>query len=96
SLHETPQGWTWKFDPGLFAHTMVSMRDQLLAAGCRIALFRGEESAIVPADTAEYMSELLGHRAPVVSIPGARHHLFLDQPLAFVAALRTLLIGWGH
>jgi len=96
SLHETAEGWTWKFDPELFKHTMVSMRDQLLAARCRIALFRGEDSVVVPADTAEYMSELLEHNAPVVSIPGARHHLILDQPLAFVAALRTLLLDWEH
>ena len=72
------------------------MREQLLAARCRLALFRGEESAVVAPDTAAYMSELLGPGAPVVSIPGARHHLLLDQPLAFVAALRTLLLDWGH
>jgi len=96
SLHETDEGWTWKFDPSLFAHTMVSMRDQLLAARCRLALFRGEDSVVVPADTAAYMLELLEHNAPVVSIPGARHHLTLDQPLAFVAALRTLLLDWQH
>jgi len=96
SLHDTPEGWTWKFDPALFKHTMVSMRDQLLAAGCRLALFRGEDSVVVPSDTFEYMSELLEHNAPVVSIPGAMHHLILDQPLAFVAALRTLLLDWEH
>jgi pimeloyl-ACP methyl ester carboxylesterase len=96
SLHETPEGWTWKFDPALFTHTMVSMRGQLLAARCRMALFRGEDSVVVPADTFEYMRELLDDTAPVVSIPGARHHLFLDQPLAFVAALRTLLLDWDH
>ena len=96
SLHQTPEGWTWKFDPELFKHTMVSMQDQLLAAKCRLALFRGEDSVVVPSDTVEYMSELLEHNAPVVSIPGAMHHLILDQPLAFVAALRTLLLDWGY
>ncbi len=96
SLHQTPEGWTWKFDPALFRHTMVSMRDQLLAARCRLALFRGEDSVVVPSDTFQYMSELLEHNAPVVSIPGAMHHLILDQPLAFVAALRTLLLDWEH
>jgi pimeloyl-ACP methyl ester carboxylesterase len=96
SLHETPAGWTWKFDPSLFAHTMVSMREQLMSIGCRIALFRGEDSVVVPADTAAYMSELLGHKAPVISIPESHHHLTLDQPLAFVAALRTLLLDWEH
>jgi pimeloyl-ACP methyl ester carboxylesterase len=96
SITETPEGWTWKFDPALFRHTIVSLRDQLLGVTCRIALFRGEHSVVVPADTAAYMSELLGHRAPVISIPNAHHHLVLDQPLAFVAALRTLLLDWGH
>jgi hypothetical protein len=30
----------------------------------------------------------------VSAIPEAYHHLFLDQPLAFVAALRMLLADW--
>jgi pimeloyl-ACP methyl ester carboxylesterase len=96
SLRETPNGWTWKFDPHLFGHTMVSMRDQLAGIRCRFALFRGEHSTVVPADTAEYMYELLGRSAPVISIPEAHHHLILDQPLAFIAALRTLLADWRH
>jgi len=40
------------------------------------------------------MSSLMGPRAPVVEVPEARHHVMLDQPLAFVAALRTLLDSW--
>jgi len=96
SLRETARGWTWKFDPHLFTHTMIPMRDQLAGVRCRFALLRGEHSTVVPADTAEYMYELLGRSAPVISIPEARHHLLLDQPLAFVAALRTLLADWEH
>ena len=96
SLLETAHGWTWKFDPHLFSHTMISMREQLAGITCRFALIRGERSVVVPADTAEYMYELLGRSAPFVSIPEAHHHVTLDQPLAFVAALRTLLIDWEH
>ena len=96
SLREGPDGWTWKFDPNLFTHTMVPMREQLAAVKCRVALFRGEYSVVVLPDTAEYMYELLGGSAPVISIPEAHHHLTLDQPLAFVAALRTLLADWEH
>ena len=33
-------------------------------------------------------------RAPMIAVPEAHHHLFLDQPLAFVVALRALLAGW--
>jgi pimeloyl-ACP methyl ester carboxylesterase len=39
---------------------------------------------------------LLRRNAPVVEIPAAHHHLILDQPLAFVAALRALLADWEH
>jgi pimeloyl-ACP methyl ester carboxylesterase len=96
SLHQTQDGWTWKFDPHLFAHTLVALREQLASVQCRVDLLRGEHSVVVPPDTADYMYELLGRAAPVVSIPEAHHHLILDQPLAFVASLRTLLADWNH
>jgi len=96
SLHETEGGWTWKFDPALFRGTLIPLRDQLASVRCRVALFTGDKSVVVPPDTAQYMYELMGRVAPVVSIPQAHHHLTLDQPLAFVAALRTLLADWDH
>jgi pimeloyl-ACP methyl ester carboxylesterase len=42
------------------------------------------------------MYELLDRNAPVVEIPQAHHHLLLDQPLAFVSALRAILADWEH
>ena len=96
SLRETDAGWTWKFDPKLFEHTLIHLRDQLASVKCRVALFRGQYSVTVPEDTAAYMYELMDRNAPVVTIPEAHHHLTLDQPLAFVAALRTLLADWDH
>ena len=38
----------------------------------------------------------MGPRAPVVEVPEARHHVMLDQPVAFVAALRMLLDSWAR
>jgi pimeloyl-ACP methyl ester carboxylesterase len=96
SLRQTDEGWTWKFDPTLFGHTLVNMSDQLQAVRCRVALLRGEQSVVVPDDTAAYMYELMGRVSPVISIPEAHHHLLLDQPLSFVAALRALLADWEH
>ena len=64
------------------------------AVGCRAALIFGEKSALVSRETASYMSSLMGPRAPVVEVPEARHHVMLDQPLGFVAALRMLLDSW--
>ena len=96
SLKQTPDGWTWKFDPNVFAFPRGTLADRLASVQTRVALFRGEYSVIVPPDIAEYMYELMHRNAPVVSIPEAYHHLILDQPLAFVAALRTLLADWAH
>ncbi|MBX9605811.1 MAG: alpha/beta hydrolase [Gammaproteobacteria bacterium] len=96
SLREEAAGWTWKFD----VNTMTPRRwgepfhEHLQNLGCRAALIFGQHSALVSRDTADYMSELLGPRAPIIEIPEARHHLLLDQPLAFVAALRTLFASW--
>ncbi len=96
SLRRTAAGWTWKFDPRLFEHTLVPMNEQLRSVRCRVSLLRGEDSVVVPADTAAYMDDLLEHTAPVISIPEAHHHVMLDQPIAFVAALRALLADWEH
>lgn len=96
SLHETAAGWTWKFDATLFRHALVPLRDQLASVKCRVAMFRGEHSVTVPPDIAAYMYELMDRNAPVITIPEAHHHLIIDQPLAFVAALRTLLADWEH
>ena len=88
---------TWKFDPRVFVRSSNdSIRDYLVSVRCRIALMRGELSLVVPPETGEYMYELLDRNAPMVDIPQAHHHLILDQPLAFIAALRALLSDWEH
>ncbi|HKP60115.1 MAG TPA: alpha/beta hydrolase [Polyangiales bacterium] len=98
SLRELPDGGvTWKFDPTVFVRMSNDlMSDYLASVRCRIALMRGEHSRVVPPETGEYMFELLDRNAPLVEIPEAHHHLLLDQPLAFIAALRALLSDWEH
>ncbi len=97
SLHQVAGGWTWKFDPRVFVKfSMKTMNDYLADARCRVAVFRAEFSDLVPPETGEYMYELLDRNAPIVEIPQAHHHLILDQPLAFIAALRALLADWEH
>ena len=95
---EGGEGWTWKFDPTIWNRFDPGRNysDMLKAAACRIAIFRGEDSALMPDDVGVYMRGLLGDQAPFISIPHAHHHVMLDQPLAFVAALRTLLGEWEH
>jgi pimeloyl-ACP methyl ester carboxylesterase len=97
SLKEVEGGFTWKFDPRIWQRFSIGdTSDRLKATKCRIAIFRGERSVLMPPEIGEYMFNLLGRNAPVVEIPQARHHVMLDQPLALVAALRALLADWEH
>jgi pimeloyl-ACP methyl ester carboxylesterase len=92
------EGWGWKFDPGIWQRFSVSKSDAdlLRSIRCRVALMRGDRSALFEDDARDYMCSLLGYQVPFVVIPEARHHIMLDQPLAFIAALRTLLQEWRH
>jgi pimeloyl-ACP methyl ester carboxylesterase len=97
SLKETPEGWTWKFDPLIWQRFDIGDRAQRLKEiSCRLAIMRGERSLIFPKEIGDYMFELLGKNVPVIEIPEAQHHIMLDQPLAFIAALRALLGDWNH
>lgn len=90
-------GFTWKFDPAIWRHFSIGDTETLLKeTRCRIAVFRGEHSVLMPPQVGTYVFNLLGRAAPVIEIPEAQHHIMLDQPLAFVAALRALLADWEH
>ncbi|HEY5338565.1 MAG TPA: alpha/beta hydrolase [Rhizomicrobium sp.] len=97
SLKTVPGGFTWKFDPRIWQDfTIGDTAARLKETKCRIAIFRGENSVLMPPEIGEYMFNLLGRAAPMVTIPEARHHVMLDQPLALVAALNALLADWDH
>ncbi len=89
SLKALDGGYTWKFDPAIWQRFSIGDTAQRLKeTRCRIAIFRGENSILLPPQIGEYMFNLLGRSAPMVEIPDSQHHVMLDQPLALVAALR--------
>lgn len=90
--------WVRSFDPDLrMKIAQGDYQPNLEAVGCPIAFVRGDRSVVVPDAIDHYIGTLLPD-APRIDIPDAAHHLMLDQPLAFVAALRGLLAvapaGW--
>lgn len=98
SLKEVDGGWTWKFDDTMFNKFDfgTNMHEDLANLKCRVGVIYGEESYLFSQDIADFMFKVLDESVPFVAIPEAQHHLFLDQPLAFVSALRTLLAEWRH
>jgi pimeloyl-ACP methyl ester carboxylesterase len=91
SLRPVEGGWTWKFDPDFFG-TRLRLRDLLPAVAAPLTLLRCEHG-LVPAAMAIEMAGLTRGPLPVVELPATGHHPMLDQPLALVAVLRTLLAG---
>lgn len=97
SITETADGFTWKFDDALFRKfTFSDMAADLKKLACRVGVIYGEDSYLFSQDVADYMFRMLDESVPFVAMPEAQHHLFLDQPLAFVAALRAVLAEWRH
>jgi pimeloyl-ACP methyl ester carboxylesterase len=94
SIRAVEGGWSWKFDPAVFGRSQVTPA-LLHRVACRAALFHAEHG-IVPPQTTELMYDKLGRLAPVIEIPAAGHHVMLDQPIALVTGIRTLLSDWDH
>lgn len=95
-MKEGQQGWTWKFDPFIWRHfeAMAEPKSMLRAITCPLTVMRGEKSILLHEKTWTYMRGLRGDMT-MVSIPEAQHHVMLDQPLAFVAAIRAQLAAWA-
>jgi pimeloyl-ACP methyl ester carboxylesterase len=93
SLLPVDGGWTWKFDDDLPNTLKGAQRlaDEYTALRCKVGVIYGERSELFSKRTLEYMRELIPQPFPAVAIADAQHHVFLDQPEAFVAALREML-----
>jgi pimeloyl-ACP methyl ester carboxylesterase len=97
SIRATATGFTWKFDPSALTSERHSepFRDYLSAARCRTALLFAEQSSLCTPEVVDYMATLQPASTPRVFLPHAQHHLMLDQPLAFVSAVRAILSNWS-
>lgn len=54
----------------------------------------GENSTLCDAKVVRFVRKSLGKEIGIVGMPGAAHHLWLDQPLGFVSTLRGIFAGW--
>lgn len=94
SIKEVDSGWTWKFDPHIFFRAGMEP-EELAQAPCKVALIRGERG-MATLDITTDVAERLGGDVPVTVIRDAGHHIMLEQPIALIAALQTLLGQWRN
>lgn len=95
SLMPADGGWAWKFDDEwpLAMRGGERLPEEYKNLTVDVGVIYGEKSELFSRRTLDYMRELIPKPFPAVGIPDAQHHVFLDQPEAFVAALRKLLEG---
>ena len=94
SLLRADGGWTWKFDDDLLVTLKGGERlaDDYASLRCKLAVIYGADSELFSKRTLEYMRELIPQDFPAIAIADAQHHVFLDQPERFIAALEQVLL----
>ena len=92
SLLRVDGGWAWKFDEELPLTLKGGERqpEDYAALSLPVGIVYGALSESFPKSSLDYMLELIPSEVPVVEVADARHHVFLDQPLMFVDALREV------
>lgn len=85
-------GWAWKFDEDLMTTLKDGERqpEEYANLQLKLGLIYGDDSELFSQNTLAYMRELIPQDFPAVGIENGQHHVFLDQPLAFIDALRIM------
>jgi pimeloyl-ACP methyl ester carboxylesterase len=94
SVRRTGTGWTWKFDPAVFAsvtETPISLRP----LNCPVAVLRAGVDSVIDDESHQLMSRILGPGAVFASLETSGHHMMFDAPCALTAKLQELLTEWA-
>lgn len=96
SVRQTPDGWELKADPALLDRfRFEDHTDALLGLTTGFGMIHGALSASVTEEDLAYIQYVAPPGSAFETIPGAAHHVFLDQPLAFIDVLGNMLARWS-
>lgn len=88
-------GVTWRFDPYQWRELRIGSPGQdMVASQCPVAVMWGGDSVLIDKPHLDHVRSKYASGMPWIEIPSAGHHVMVDQPLAFVTAVRGLLAGW--
>lgn len=93
SLKPFEGGWTWKFDPALWIEEESDGLRFVERVRCPVHYVRAGNSSLIDEARAQRIHAALQRPASpgLITLPGAHHHLLVDQPQQTAALLRRLL-----
>lgn len=94
-VREDAGRWRLAFDQGVFGHPPVDPWPLLPGIRCPTLVIHGEASRVMDRPAAERVAAAVPG-AGVLTLPGAFHHLVLDAPEAFAAAVDGWLSAQGR
>jgi len=84
--------WRWCFDPDYVSKLRYSNSFEALPQSrCPLAFVYGEQSELTPVRIREVQQAQAPAGTTFTGIPGAAHHVMLDQPIRLAETLRVLL-----
>jgi len=92
-LKKVDGGYSWRFDPSIWngPREPFDQIENLRQITCPLSFINGEQSIFFPEKVLNFLRDVLGDEVPMVSIPHAHHHVWLDEPVGFISALRAIL-----
>jgi pimeloyl-ACP methyl ester carboxylesterase len=91
SVVERDGAWTWKADVAVYEGLLdTAPEDAIPDVTCPLVVVQCEHSDVTGLELARRFLDRLGRPAPVVVLPGAHHHVMLEDPQAVVDLLAWL------
>lgn len=97
SVRRQDDGWTWRFSANPWNYAgfqdgfWTQTRRRLSDLDQGVSFIRGQDSDLCGNDMIAKWRECRGADDLIVTIPAAHHHVMLDQPIALIGVLRTML-----
>lgn len=92
SVQQTKSGWCWKFDPALTNFEEINGPDMLSRINSKVDYVYGDQSLVVTKNRARNIFKLIPGGRHLIEMPGAHHHIMLDQPLELVDVIKRCLL----
>lgn len=96
SYRQVEGGWAVKFDAAQSGPITLAfeLKDALKDLPCRAASLYSEHTHVADEHAGAAMTALNDGRITSFTIPGATHYPQIDNPFAFVAALKGIVLTW--